>query len=127
MKQIITSILFFFLGIVGVIAQPVIKFDKNTHNFGTFPEEKPVSTVFYFTNTGDKPLVIQQAMSTCGCTVANYTKTPVEPGKKGQIKVTYNGSGKQKGHFQKVITVRTNASNALSRIYIEGNMTVKED
>ena len=108
-------------------AQAIIKFDKTTHNFGTFPEEKPVSTTFSFTNTGDEPLVIQQAMSTCGCTVADYTKEPIKPGAKGQIKVTYNGKGKPEGHFKKVVTVRTNASNALTRIYIEGKMTVKKD
>ncbi len=110
-----------------ISAQAVVKYDKTSFNFGTFAEENPVTTVFTFTNNGDKPLVIQQAMSTCGCTVADYTKTPVQPGKKGQIKVTYNGKGKAKGHFKKVITIRSNASNALTRLYIEGYMTVKEN
>ncbi len=126
MKRTIFTFLLFVSGLICATAQAVIKFDKTSFNFGTFPEEKPVSTVFYFTNTGDKPLVVQQAISTCGCTVASYTKTPIEPGKKGQIKVTYNGKGKPEGYFKKVITVRTNASNALCRIYIEGKMTVKE-
>jgi len=126
MKRLILFSLFLVAGIVSLSAQAVIKFDKTNHDFGTFSEETPVSTVFSFTNTGDEPLVIQQAMSSCGCTIPSYTKTPIQPGKTGQIKVTYNGKGKAAGHFKKVITVRTNASNALVRLYIQGDMTIKD-
>jgi hypothetical protein len=126
MKRLFTTFLLLALGFVGISAQAVISFEKTSHNFGTFPEEQPQTAVFYFTNTGDKPLIIQQAMSTCGCTVASYTKEPVQPGKKGQVTVTYNGKNKLAGHFKKVVTVRTNASNALVRVYIEGDMTIKE-
>ena len=50
-----------------------IKFDKTTHNFGTFSENNPVvSCTFTFTNVGDAPLVIHQAVASCGCTVPEY-------------------------------------------------------
>ena len=72
-----------------------IKFDKTTHNFGTFSENNPVvSCTFTFTNVGDAPLVIHQAVASCGCTVPEYTQEPVMPGKTGTIKITYNGTGK---------------------------------
>ena len=45
------------------------------------------------------------------------------PGKKGTVKVTYNGTGRLPGHFRKSITLRTNAKNEMMRIYIEGEMT----
>ncbi|EJX10832.1 protein containing DUF1573 [gut metagenome] len=106
-------------------AQAVLKIDKTTHNFGNFDENQLVSCVFSFTNTGDKPLVIQQALATCGCTVPQFTKEPIKPGAKGEIKITYNGKGKYPGHFKKAITIRSNASNSLVRIYVEGNMTSK--
>lgn len=125
MKRLLTTLcLMLFFG-MATFAQAVIKFDKHSHNFGTFPEEKSVSHIFYFTNTGDKPLVIQQAISSCGCTVADYTKTEIQPGKKGQVSITYNGKGKAPGFFRKVVTIRSNASNSLSRIYVEGTMTLK--
>ena len=55
-----------------------IKFDKTTHNFGTFSENNPVvSCTFTFTNVGDAPLVIHQAVASCGCTVPEYTQEPV--------------------------------------------------
>lgn len=126
MKQLFTTFILMAFGAMTLSAQAVIKFDKTAHNFGTFPEKKVQSVVFYFTNDGDKPLVIQQVMTTCGCTTPDYTKTPIEPGKRGQIKVTYNGKGKPKGHFQKLISVRTNAKNQWTRIYIEGDMTIEE-
>jgi len=105
-----------------------IKFDKVTHNFGTFSESTPVQDcVFTYTNTGDAPLIINQALASCGCTVPKYTKEPVMPGKTGTIKVSYNGSGKFPGHFKKSITIRTNGEPEMTRLYIEGTMTEKND
>ena len=103
---------------------PKIKFEETLHNFGTFPESEPVQKcVFKFTNVGNQPLVINQALASCGCTVPEYTKTPIPPGGKGIVEVTYNGKGKIPGHFKKSITIRTNGVYAVTRIYIEGTMT----
>ena len=126
MKKILLTVALLAAFVVNASAQAVIKYDKSSHDFGKFDEEKKQTVVFAFTNTGDEPLVIQQVMTTCGCTVADYTKTPIPAGKKGQIKVTYNGKGKPKDFFRKVITVRSNATNAMTRIYISGDMLVKE-
>jgi len=110
------------------MAQAEITFDKTIHKFGTFSESSPkVSCVFTYTNTGDKPLVINQATAACGCTVPEYTKAPVKPGEKGEIKVTYNGAGKFPGHFKKSITVRTNGKVEMTRLYIEGDMEEAKD
>ena len=112
-------------GITATMAQKPaeIKFDKTSHNFGTFSEKDPkVTCVFTYTNVGESPLVVNQAIASCGCTVPEYTKTPVQPGEKGEIKVTYNGAGKFPGHFKKSITIRTNGAVEISRLYIEGDM-----
>ena len=107
--------------------QAQIKFDKVSHDFGTFSESNPVQEcVFTFTNVGQAPLIINQAVASCGCTVPSYTKEPIAPGKTGAIKVTYNGKGKFPGHFKKSITVRTNGSVEMTRLYIEGDMTEAE-
>ncbi len=109
-----------------VMAQAVIKFEKTSLGFGKFRESKVQVGEFVFTNTGNKPLVIQQAFGSCGCTVATPPKDPIAPGAKGVIKVSYNGRGKFQGEFKKPITVRSNASNSIVRIYILGNMLVDE-
>ena len=126
MKKTILFTLMLLCGLTMTMAQKPaqIKFDKTTHNFGTFSEKNPVvSCTFTYTNTGEQPLVVNQAIASCGCTVPEYTKTPVKPGEKGEIKVTYNGAGKFPGHFKRSITVRTNGSVEMTRLYIEGDMT----
>lgn len=126
MKKILVLTMLLFCGISATLAQKPaeIKFDKLTHNFGTFSEKEPVvNCVFTFTNVGESPLIINQAVASCGCTVPEYTKTPIQPGEKGEIKVTYNGTGKFPGHFKKSITVRTNGAVEMTRLYIEGEMT----
>lgn len=114
-------------GFMTAQGQADIKFDQTTHDFGTFSEKDPIVTcVFTFTNIGDAPLVIHQAVASCGCTVPQYTKEPVLPGKQGTIKVTYNGRGRYPGHFRKSITLRSNARKEMMRLYIEGDMTASE-
>ena len=104
--------------------QASIKFDKMIHNFGTFSESQPTQKcVFTFTNVGTAPLIINQTVASCGCTIPSYTKAPIKPGEKGEIKVTYNGTGAFPGHFKKTITVRTNGVTELTRLYIEGVMS----
>ena len=104
--------------------QAEIEFDTLRINLGTFAEKDAVQKcTFAFTNTGDAPLVINQAFASCGCTVPTYTKDPVKPGEKGKIEVTYNGKGKVAGHFSKTITVRSNAKTEIVRLTIEGTMT----
>ena len=99
-----------------------IKFEKTSHNFGTFQESEKVTCTFKFTNTGDKLLVIHQAMASCGCTVPEYTLEPIMPGKTGKISVTYNGKGRRPGVFRKSITVHNNGKQSPVRLYIEGEM-----
>lgn len=128
MKKISLIALMLTIGIFAAFAQgkAELKFEKTTHDFGTFSEEDPVVTyTFNFTNTGDAPLVIHQAVASCGCTVPTYTQEPIKPGAKGEIKVTYNGAGRFPGQFRKTITIHSNADNDLVRLYIKGDMTPK--
>lgn len=104
-----------------------IVFDKTTQDLGTFSEDDPVvKCTFTFTNEGNAPLVIHQAIASCGCTVPTYTRMPVKPGESGQMEVIYNGNGKLPGRFKKSITVRTNASEPMVKLYITGVMKASE-
>lgn len=127
MKKILLTTLMMVLVFAGYAAvdngQAEITFETTTHDFGSFPESSPkVTCTFNFKNTGDAPLIIHQAIASCGCTVPDYPKAPIKPGESGKITVTYNGAGKFPGHFKKSITIRTNAKQEMSRLYIEGNM-----
>ncbi|MDR0186817.1 DUF1573 domain-containing protein [Prevotella brunnea] len=129
MKKVLLFTLLIMFGLSYSMAQNQanIKFDKVVHNFGTFSESNPVQKVtFTFTNIGKAPLVINQVVASCGCTVPRYDKRPIAPGQKGSIDITYNGTGKFPGHFKKSITVRTNAATEMTRLYIEGVMEAKK-
>ena len=126
LKRLFGTLCLLFVISIAAFAQAgkaEIKFDKTSHNFGQFSEKQPIQKcTFTFTNTGTAPLVINQAIASCGCTVLAYTKTPILPGKKGEITVTYNGTGKFPGHFKKTITVRSNATTEMTRLQVEGDM-----
>ena len=107
-------------------AKANIKFEKTTHDFGSFSESDGQQTcTFKFTNNGKGTLVIHQAISSCGCTVPKFPKHPIKPGEGGEITVTYNGAGRFPGHFKKSVAIRTNGVRELVRLYIQGDMTPK--
>lgn len=125
MKKILFAMLALMLsvGYASAQQQAKIKFDKLTYDFGKFSESTPVQKcTFTFTNVGDAPLIINQAVASCGCTIPKYTKQPIAPGEKGTLNVTYNGKGRFPGHFKKTITVRTNGNPEMTRLYVEGTM-----
>lgn len=98
-----------------------LTFDKSTHDFGTILEKDgDVSVEFKFKNTGDAPLLITRAASSCGCTVPDYPKHPIRPGQDGVIKVTYHAKGRP-GPFQKSVQVYDN-TNRKTTITILGNV-----
>ena len=71
MKKILFFMTLLVMGVSFAFAQTNadIKFDKTTHDFGKFSENSPVvSCTFTFTNIGDAPLVIHQAVASCGST-----------------------------------------------------------
>ena len=124
MKRILFGLLLLMGGFSLAQAQgkAEIKFEKTSHNFGTFAEADAVKTfIFKFTNVGDAPLVIHQAVASCGCTVPEYPKNPIAPGKKGKIRVTYNPLYRP-GGFTKVITIRSNGKPKKVRVKITGTV-----
>lgn len=125
MKRISSLCCLLFIVMAVSAQKPVIEFSKKTHDFGTINEaDGKVTTVFEFTNTGMAPLVVNRVRASCGCTTPNWTKTPIEPGQKGTISVTYNPAGRP-GRFTKTITVSSNATESDTRLIIRGEVTPK--
>jgi len=86
---------------------PVMTFEKIVHDFGKVMQGETVGCVFTFTNTGKSNLIIASADASCGCTVPDYTKTPIKPGEKGEIKVRFNTESKF-GEVKNSVTVFAN-------------------
>lgn len=72
-----------------------ISFEQREFNFGTVKEGEIVEMDFVFTNSGRIPLLIADARSTCGCTVPEWPKDPIEPGDSGKITVKFNTTDRQ--------------------------------
>jgi hypothetical protein len=98
--------------------QAIIKFDNEWHDFGTLLQGEVVTYSFHFTNTGNKPLIISSVKSSCGCTVGDYPREPIEPGKNGTIKVTYDSKGHH-GFQSRTLTVMTNTIPAKTTLRIK--------
>ena len=109
---------FLFLMVIGVssaIAQntvkkdgPEIVFEATTFDFGDIKQGDVVEHIFEFENTGNQPLIISNATTTCGCTASEYKKgEPIAPGETSQIKVKFNSTGKM-GAINKVVTIKSN-------------------
>jgi hypothetical protein len=101
-----------------------IKFEKEVHDYGTIVQNADGGTAFVFTNTGTEPLIISDAKGSCGCTVPEWPKEPIAPGKKGSIKVQYDTN--RVGAFQKTVTVTTNGSVEPIVLKIQGTVNAKE-
>jgi hypothetical protein len=91
--------------------QAEIQFDHLSHDFGTLLSQTVHTCTFDFTNTGDAPLIIYHVQVTCGCTVPDYTQTPIQPGECGRIQVTYR-AGRGSGNHVKYLLVYSNATDA---------------
>jgi hypothetical protein len=103
--------------------KPEFKFNEEKHDFGKIPQGTPVTTVFEFTNIGKEPLILSDVKPTCGCTIADYTKTPVKSGDKGSIKITYNAAAVMP--FNKTIVVTSNAKTPTKYLNIVGEVVAK--
>lgn len=85
-------------------ADDIAKFNVETYDFGKIKQGAPVTATFVVTNIGNELLIIDQAAPSCGCTISDYTKAPIAPGKTGTIKATFNAA--DKGPINKQITVK---------------------
>ncbi|SEN51210.1 Protein of unknown function [bacterium A37T11] len=102
---------------------PIISLkDSDTYQFGTIKDGDKVSHEFVFTNSGKTPLIISNVQATCGCTTPEYTKTPINPGGEGTIKVIYNSSGQGAGPKHKTVTVTSNAIKKLIVLNLKGEV-----
>jgi hypothetical protein len=101
-----------------------IVFASVVHDYGALEQGGNGSCEFTFTNKGTTPLVLENVKASCGCTVPEWTRTPVAPDEKGTIKVTYNTN--ILGAFTKSITVNSNAINNPVILIIKGIVSQKK-
>ncbi len=105
---------------------PVIEYETMDHDFGTIKEGDKVSYTYKIKNTGQAPLIIQNAQPSCGCTVPDWTRDPIAVGATGFVKAEFDSNGKP-GINNKTITVTANTWPKVSTIRFKAMVTPKSD
>ncbi len=123
MKRILITL--YVLASVVLTAVAQARFTSNTemYSFGQIEWKHPVTVQYTITNTGDQPLVLTEVEPDCACSVAQWTKTPIAPGAKGTVNVTFDA--KALGHFQKSVAIYSNAQPNL--VYLKFNGEVVQE
>jgi len=94
--------------------------DQTEYDFGTFSMSERQECIFRITNSGSSLLMVQDVVTSCGCTKVEYDKHPVPPGQSMDLKVIYEAE--ESGRFTKVVTVYSNAETSPVRLRITGNV-----
>jgi hypothetical protein len=84
-----------------------ISFPETEYDFGVVKEGQVIEHTFNFTNTGEAPLIIQNAQPSCGCTVPDWTKEAIPVGGKGYVRAKFDSNGRPNLQ-NKTITVIAN-------------------
>lgn len=96
---------------------PVISFEEEEFDFGTIEKGTRVEHLFKFKNTGEGPLLVLDAKSSCGCTVPTWTKEAIAPGAEGELLVKFDGSGQNQ--VTKTVTLITNTKQGTETVRIK--------
>lgn len=103
----------------------LVKFKELTYNFGKIKQNSPVTHDFVFSNISDKPVIIESATPSCGCTTPVFPQTPVAAGKAEKITAGFNAAAA--GPFNKTITVKLAGIDTPLEIRITGEVLTSED
>ena len=123
MKRIFITLYTLVVVALTALAQPRFTSNTEMYSFGQIEWKHPVTAQYTITNTGDQPLVLTEVEPDCACSVAQWTKTPIAPGAKGTISVTFDAEAL--GHFQKSVAIYTNAQPHL--VYLKFNGEVVQE
>lgn len=97
-----------------------LTFETEEIDYGTIAQHADGERTFKFTNTGEAPIVISNVKTSCGCTVPEYSRTPILPGETSEITVKY--ATNRLGVFKKTITVMSNADQPTKVLKIKGEV-----
>ena len=101
-----------------------IYFQETIHDYGEIIEDSDGSWSFAFRNLGGQAIVINRVRSTCGCTVPDWPREPIESNGSGEITVKYNTA--TTGTFLKSVYVYSSAANSPMKLQIKGKVVPSE-
>ena len=106
-------------------ADDVVKFVATKHDFGKIKQGMPVTYDFVFSNAGNKPVVVESATASCGCTTPTWPKTPVSKNKTDKVSAGFNAASA--APFEKSIQVKIAGYDLPIELKITGEVLNTED
>lgn len=127
MKKLLTITTALFLS-AAVMAQTkvedIVKFNTENHSFGKIKQGVPVTYNFEIKNISNKPVVVESASASCGCTVPEKPEQPIAPGESAKLKVVYNAA--QVGPINKDVYVKFAGVDVQKVLHITGEVVAAE-
>ena len=101
------------------VVKTKVSIDKTSVSLGNFDWQKEQKATFVLNNAGNKPLVIEDVNTSCGCTSVDYSKEPVRSNGEIRLEVIYKADHPE--HFNKTITVYCNSESSPIKLTITGD------
>lgn len=127
MKKIVllaTAFMFSMAVMAQTKADEVIKMNEEKHDFGKLKQGVPVTYYFEIKNISNKPIVVENATATCGCTVPEKPEKPIMPGETAKLKVAYNAAAV--APFTKDIHIKLAGIDIPKTVHITGEVLTAE-
>ena len=105
-------------------ADSIAKFSEETHDFGKVKQNVPAVVYFEIKNISNKPIVVESATASCGCTVPEKPNAPIESGKTAKMKVQYSAAAP--GVFTKDVYVKLSGCDQNKTLHIKGEVLTPE-
>ncbi|MDO8366609.1 MAG: DUF1573 domain-containing protein, partial [Saprospiraceae bacterium] len=100
---------------------PIVEWlTERDQDFQHLRQEHPKTFVFRFKNIDKEPIMLQTVRTSCGCTAATWTETPIAPGEIGEVVIEYDAY--QRGEFKKKIQVFFDRQRKPEILWIHGEV-----
>lgn len=110
---------------LSLFAQPQMKFDRESVDFGTVLLNNPVTAEFKVTNSGNSFLVLTSVDASCACTAIEWPESGIGPGETASIKAVFDA--KALGTFYKEVEIRSNISTEPTYLQMSGRVVANAD
>jgi hypothetical protein len=118
MRLILGIILISISSALGFGQEAELRFERKLHKFPNAKEGDQLEAIFVFQNTGNAPLVFTDYKVTCPCTKAELPNKPIPPGQKGEVRITFDSTGKS--YYQdRIIEIFSNSKRGADKLRIK--------
>ncbi|MFN5417033.1 MAG: DUF1573 domain-containing protein [Flavobacteriia bacterium] len=122
--KLVLAIIFISLNSALALCQVAeFSFKKSSHKFQKIKAGEVITHYYVFTNTGKTPLIIDSYEVACHCTVIDFPRYPIAPGKTDSLKLTFNSKGKYGNQDREIVLFANTKHKETSlrfKVFVEG-------